>query len=282
MRGILLVTAAFCILPALDGISKYLIADFAVVQLVWARTFFQFVVVAGWLAASGRLRFARSDRPALLVGTVGLSWLANFPFVFSLIFLPLADALALVMVAPLLVTALSALLLREKVGMHRWAAVMVGFCGALVIIRPGLGIFHWAAILPVLAAACFALYQIGVRRLTTAQHSPVNILLYASLLPMLANSTIVPFFWSSPDAVSWGLMALMGVFAGLGHFLLILALKYAPASLLAPFIYIQLISGTFIGLVVFGDVPDSYTILGAGVIVASGLYGMRRGYRPDG
>lgn len=278
LRGVLLVTAAFCLLPALDGIAKYLIADFHVVQLVWARMFFQSMVVAGWLAVSGRLRFAPSDRPMLLVGAIAVSWLANFPIIFSLAYLPLAAAFALAMTAPLIVTALSAPLLHESVGIHRRAAVLIGFCGALVIIRPGLGVFHWAAILPVLAAIFFALYQIGVRRLTTT-HSPTDILLYASVLPMLASSVLVPFFWTSPDSFSWGLMGLMGAGAGLGHFLLISALNHAPASLLAPFMYIQLISSTLIGLVVFGDVPDALTILGAAIIVAAGFYGMRRGDR---
>ena len=271
-------TVAFCVLPALDGIAKFLIGDFHVLQLVWARMFFQSIVVAGWLAASGQLKFARSDRPVLLVGTIAVSWLAHFPIIFSLAFLPLADAFALVMTAPLMLTALSAPLLGERVDVHRWAVVVIGFCGALVIIRPGLSVFHWAALLPVLAAAFFAFYQIGVRRLT-ATHTPIDILLYASVLPMLASSVLVPFFWSSPDGFSWGLMALMGTGAGLGHFLLISALKYAPASLLAPFMYVQLISSTLFGLVIFGDFPDGLSIMGAAVIVASGLYGMRRAYR---
>lgn len=275
LRGIVLVTAAFCVLPALDGIAKYLIDDFHVVQLVWARTLFQSVVVVTYLAAIGQLRFARSDRPLLLGGSVALIWMANFPIIFSLAYLPLADAFALIMTTPLMVTALSAVLLRERVDRHRLAAVLVGFAGALVIIRPGLGVFHWAAMLPVLSAVFFALYQVGVRRLT-ATHTPVDIMLYVSVLPMLASSVLVPFFWSVPTATDWALMAMMGAGAGVGHFILILAFKYAPVSLLAPFMYIQLISSTAIGLVVFGDFPDSFTVLGAAIIVASGWYGMRR------
>ncbi|MGI9334126.1 MAG: DMT family transporter [Gammaproteobacteria bacterium] len=280
LRGIVMVTAAFCVLPALDGIAKYLIADFHVVQLVWARMFFQSILVAAWLAARGRLKFAPSERPVLLAGAIAVVWLANFPIIFSLAFLPLADAFALAMTAPLMVTALSATLLSERVDRHRWAAVAIGFCGALVIIRPGLGVFHWAAILPVLTAALFALYQIGMRRLTTT-HTAIDLLLYASVAPMIASSVLVPLFWSSPDGFSWGLMALMGAGAGLGHFLLIAALDHAPASVLAPFMYIQLISSTLFGLIVFGDFPDTLTILGAAVIVASGLYSLRREYRSN-
>lgn len=279
LRGIALVTAAFCVLPALDGIAKYLITDYHVVQLVWARMLFQSLVVSTWLAARGRFALPTSDRPLLLAAVVGVVWLANFPIIFSLAYLPLAAAFALVMTAPLMVTALSAPLLGEHVSAHRWAAVAIGFLGALVIIRPGLGVFHWAGLLPLLTAVLFALYQLGIRRLA-ATHGSIDILLYASVGPLLASSLLVPFFWSAPDGFAWGLMAIMGAGAGLGHFLLISALRYAPASLLAPFMYIQLVSSTVFGLIVFGDFPDALTVVGAVIIVASGLYGMRAASRP--
>lgn len=280
LRGIALVTAAFCVLPALDGIAKYLIGDYHVVQLVWARMLFQSVVVAAWLAARARFALPTSDRPLLLAAVVAVVWLANFPIIFSLAYLPLAAAFALLMTAPLMVTALSAPLLGEHVGIHRWAAVAVGFLGALVIIRPGLGVFHWAGFLPLLTAVLFALYQLGVRRLSTT-HESIDILLYASLGPLLASCLLVPFFWTTPDGFAWGLMAIMGAGAGLGHFLLIAALRYAPASLLAPFMYIQLVSSAVFGLLVFGDIPDALTVVGAAIIVASGLYGMRAASRAD-
>ena len=137
-RGVVLVAVAFCLLPATDGIAKFLIGDYHVVQLVWARLFFQSVAVVGWLAARRQLTLTRPSRALLLIGTCAVIWLANFPIIFSLAFLPLADAFALAMTAPLVVMALSAVLLRERVDVHRWAAVAIGFFGALVIIRPGL------------------------------------------------------------------------------------------------------------------------------------------------
>ena len=261
-------------LPAADGIAKFLITDFHVAQLVWGRLLFQSLLVVGWLAARRQLHRVHIERPGMLVLCAALIWIANFPIIYSLAFLPLAAAFALVMTAPLMVTALSVVLLREQVGMHQWIAVAAGFCGALVIIRPGLGAVHWAAVLPIVSAALFALYQIGVRTLSTT-HSSTNILLFASLLPLLASSAVVPLTWSPPSATSWGLMALMGVGAGIGHFMLIAALGHAPASLLAPFMYVQLVSSAVFGLLVFGDVPDAMTILGAAMIVGAGLYGMR-------
>ena len=275
LRGIALVTAAFLVMPALDGIAKFLIADMHVVQVVWGRLFFQSLAVLVWLAAIGRLRCIRSDQPWLLSGTVSLIWLANFPIIVSLAYLPLTDAFALIMTTPLMVMVLSVPLLREKVTGHSWLAVLIGFCGALVVIRPGFGVFQWAAVLPLLSAAFFAFFQLGVRQLTST-HTPYDILFFVSVGPLLASSALVGFFWASPAGFSWLLMALMGVGAGLAQFLLIAALKHAPASLLAPFTYIQLISSTIFGIIVFGDFPDSFTVMGAVIIVSSGMYAMLR------
>jgi drug/metabolite transporter (DMT)-like permease len=272
-----LVTAAFLVLPVLDGIAKILIADIHLVQVVWARLFFQSIAVVFWLAIIGRLKSVRSERPLLLTGTVCVIWVANFPIIFALSYLPLADAFALIMTAPLMVMALSVPLLREKVSGHNWLVVMVGFCGALVVIRPGFGVFQWAAVLPVLSAAFFALFQIGVRQLTPT-HSPIDLLFFVCVGPLIATSALVGFFWTTPDGFSWLLMVLMGLGAGVGQFLLIAALKYSPASLLAPFTYIQLISGTIFGIIVFGDFPDTFTIAGAVIIVGSGIYAMVRGF----
>ena len=273
LRGILLVTAAFCVLPATDGIAKYLIDDFHVAQLVWARTFFQTLVVAVVMAARGRLRWPRTGGHGLLIAAVTAIWLANFPIIWSLAYLPLAAAFALIMTTPLMVTALSAPLLKERVGFHRWIAVVVGFVGALVIIRPGGGMVHWAALLPLLSAALFALYQLAVRKLSTS-YAPMDLMMAASLLPMLASTALLPFFWVAPSGADWGLMALMGAGAGVAHFMLILALHHAPASLLAPFMYVQLVSSALFGFLVFGDIPGWATISGGVIVVAAGLYGM--------
>lgn len=269
----------FCLFPVLDGIAKYVIEDFHVVQIVWGRLFFQTVVVIGCLLAMRRLRLARATRPGLLVAVVSASWLANFPIIASLAYLPLADAFAIALTTPLMVTALSATLLAEPVGRRRWAAVWIGFGGAMLIMRPGLAIFHWASLLPLLSAALFALYQIGVRRLS-AEDEPLTILTYASVLPLLATTVFLPWVWIPPEPVAWGLLASIGVGAGAAHLVLIHALRLAPASLLAPIMYVSLISSTVFGLLVFGDFPDAPTIAGALVIAASGVYVARAGDAP--
>lgn len=276
LRGIALTTFAFCLFPVLDGIAKYVVKDFHVIQIVWGRLLFQTAIVVGCLLAMGRLRRPRATRPGLLVAVVSAIWLANFPIIASLAYLPLADAFAIVLTMPLMVTALSAMLLAERVGRRRWVAVWIGFAGAMVIIRPGLALFHWAGLLPLLSAALFALYQIGVRRLS-ADNEPLTILAYASVLPLLATSVLAPWVWIPPDRLVWILLAAMGIGAGIGHLVLIHALRLAPASLLAPIMYVQLISSTVFGLLVFGDFPDAMTIAGALLIAASGLYVARSG-----
>ena len=281
LRGIGLMTAACCLLPTLDGIAKYIIDDYHPVQIVWGRLLFQSMLVVGCLVATDRIRRLRSPSPGLLIGVVGASWLSNFPIITSLAYLPLADAFAIVLTAPLMVTAFSVALLGERVGAARWTAVCLGFGGAMVVIRPGLDVFHWASLLPLVSAALFSLYQIGVRRLG-ADHEPLIILAWGSVLPLAATSLIVPAFWTAPDPLTWGLLAAMGFGFGTGHLLLILALRYAPASFLAPIMYVQLISSTVFGLVVFGDFPDGFTIAGAAIVAVSGIYIAYAAREPEG
>ena len=271
IRSIGLMIFGVCLFPIPDAIAKHIINDFHLVQLVWGRMFFQTMVVLLVIAATRRWSHLRTGRFRLqaLGGTSG--WLAHFPFFLALAYLPLADTVSVALVAPLMVTALSVPLLAERVGIHRWTAVVVGFLGAMVIIRPGLGVVHWAAFLPLLAAACFSLYQIAVRRLGTTDRT-ITILFYASAVPAALNSLIVPFFWTQLDLTAWLLLAAIGCLSGISHFAVIKALEAAPASLLAPILYVQLISATILGYLLFGDFPDRWTILGAIVIAGAGIY----------
>jgi len=162
-------------------------------------------------------------------------------------------------------------LLKEQVGWRRWVAVSIGFVGVLVIIRPGMGVMSAYAVLPVLVALCYALYQVVTRFLARTDDS-LTTLFYSSVLGTVGISCIVPFVWKSPDLWGWLFMIACGGLGGLSHFLLIMALERAPASMLQPITYTQLLWATIIGYVVFGTFPDTWTIVGAGVVVASGLY----------
>jgi drug/metabolite transporter (DMT)-like permease len=281
--GFLLVLLAMTLFPVLDGVAKYLADDYHVVQLSWARSFFQTLTVVAFISVFVRrpTQVARTSRPGLQVLRGLIMGAMNLLYFLALTYMPLADMVAILFVSPLLVTALCVPLLGESVGPRRWIAVTIGFVGALVIIRPGLGVFQWAALLPLLVAFLYACYQIVTRGLA-ATDAPLTTLLYTSGVSLVPMVIVAPFFWTPPTLAAWGLFAGVGVFAGLGHFALIKAFDFANASTLAPYIYFQILSGVAMGYLVFGDLPDRWTILGTGVIVASGAYVAYRESRAGG
>jgi drug/metabolite transporter (DMT)-like permease len=185
--------------------------------------------------------------------------------------LDLATGAAIQLTGPLLVTALSAPLLAERIGWRRWLAVMVGFAGALIVLRPGINM-QWAALFFVASALCSTFYQITTRHLSSYD-SPATAATIAALVGTVAMTPIAPFVWTKPEGwLQIALFVSLGVFAGFGHFLLTSAYRYAQASTLAPFNYTHLIGATIIGYILFGDFPDRWTWVGAGIIISAGLY----------
>ena len=236
---------------------------------MWGRYIFHLAFVV-LLFSSGRFgRIGATAQPVLQVVRSLLLAGATFSFFVMLTYMPLADSVAISYVGPIFITVLAALILRERVGPRRWAAVAVGFVGAMVIMRPGLGIFHWAASLGLVTALCFALYAVATRMLI-GRDSPYTTIFYTAVVGAVVLSALVPFFWEAPTLRLWGLMALLGLFGGVSHFMLIKAYEYAQASALAPYGYIDLIWATLFGLFVFGDFPDHWTVVGAAIVVGSG------------
>lgn len=275
VKGILLMLSAGALFVCLDAVGKYLTADYPVVQITWARFFFHLALFPLLLGA-GRWRLVlRTNRVGLHVVRSLLLVGANFLFFLAVKFIPLANATAIGFVAPLLLVAFSVVLLGETVGPRRWAAVAVGFVAVFVIIRPGITGVHWAMFLPLGVALCFSLYQITTRILGATDHW-VTILFFTATGGFVVTSAAVPFVWVWPDLEGWGLMALMGVFGAASHMVLIRAFTIAPASVLAPFGYVQLVWSILAGFVIFGDFPDAWTLVGATAIAASGLYVISR------
>lgn len=270
-RGILLVVAAWFLLACMDAGSKKLAQEYAVVQILWVRYLF-LLGFAWWLARrQGEQRPYRSRRPilqtvrsAVLVVEIGL-------FIFGITVLTLAEAHAILAITPLLVTAFSVPLLGERVGIRRWSAIAVAFAGVLVILRPGLGVLQAMSIVPLICAVMFALYQVMTRMVGRDDPPPVT-LFWTAAIGAVSLTVIGPFFWTWPDAAGWGLLLLVAVLGAAGHLLLIGALEAAPASTLQPFSYSILVFATAIGFVVFGNLPDLWTVIGAAVVVACGLY----------
>lgn len=273
-RGIywILLTTGF--FSSLDATAKYLAQAYPVPQVLWARFSFHLLFVGAILGT--RLSVSlRSQRLGLQFIRSVLMLLTTGMFFFAVSALPLADVVAIMFVGPLFMTALSVPLLGDYVGPRRWAAVGFGFLGALVIVRPGSGLVHGLAVLPVLAAFSHALYTITTRQL--ANHDlPMTTLFYTAALGAVVTTAIVPFFWITPDLSGWLLMALLGFFGAAGHLALIKALSYASPVVVAPLTYASLIWSIGFGFVLFGDLPDMTTLLGAALIAASGLYVFHR------
>lgn len=280
-RGILLCVATMLVFATQDGITKHLTTVISVPQILMVRYVF-FVAFAVWLNRRvGFVPALRSKKPVLqlfrslvLVTEIGI-------FAMAVRFLPLADTHAIIASAPLIVTVLSIPMLGESVGIRRWAAVAVGFAGVLIILRPGITVFQPAAGLALLAAAMYAVYIVLTRKVSAFDRSGTTVL-YTALAGAAVMVIIGPFYWTPPDAATWGfLLAICCTGAG-GHFLFIKALEAAPASVLQPFNYTVLVWASIIGYLFFDHLPDGYTMLGAGIIVASGLYTIYRERRRAG
>jgi drug/metabolite transporter (DMT)-like permease len=279
-KGILLIVAAILMFSFVDATAKALTPRFDTVQVVWAR-------YAGQTLWTVLIFFPRL--PALLAtDRLGLHLLRSALIFGSTVFffaaiarLQLAEATAIFEVAPVIITLLGVLILKERVGIRRWLGVAAGLVGALVIIRPGTEVFAPAALLPLAAATCFAGYSIATRFLGP-EENPYRSLLYTALVGTVAATVALPFFWTAPAPAEAALMLGLGGVGMLGQLFLILALRHAPASLIAPFAYCSLVFNTAWGFLFFAEVPDRWTVAGGIVIVGAGLYIWHREMRLRG
>jgi drug/metabolite transporter (DMT)-like permease len=271
-RGILLVMTAVVIFSLIDFLSKYLARFYPITVVVWARYAFHLLLVVVVLGPRYGLALVRTARPGTQIMRGLLLAIASVLFVSALKYLPLAESTAIAYLAPLLVTVMSVLFLKEKIEPARWIAVLCGFIGVLTIIRPGSSVFTWAVFLPMGNALAFAAYQILTRRLAGLE-SPYTSIFYSGLIGTLLLSAILPYSWVAPhNALHTALLVILGMLGGLGHLILIKAFEHAPASRLAPFSYSQLIWVTALGYVAFGDFPDNWSLAGIAILVASGIY----------
>jgi drug/metabolite transporter (DMT)-like permease len=272
--GIALICGAVATFACLDTTAKYLGREIAVMQVVWARYTFAFLLtlfISNPLSRPGLLRTGRPSqigRATLLLGSTML----NF---FALRYLRLDQALAIAFSTPFLVAALSGPTLGEWVGPRRWAAIAVGMGGVLVVTRPGFGQFHPAVILAVLSTFCYAFYFLSTRILSRTDSNETT-LFYSNGVGAVLMLPVIPFVWTAPSAFEFALLVFAGALASFGHYLLIVAHRLAPPSLLSPFIYTQLVWVVVLGYLVFGDVPDAWTLIGAAIVIGSGLYILHR------
>jgi drug/metabolite transporter (DMT)-like permease len=272
LRGMLMIMSAVALFAVMDSLSKYLTRFYPVNNVVWARYLSHTLVVILFLGPRLGLDLVRTRRPGAQILRGLLLASASLCFVGALKYLPIAESSAISFLAPLLVTVAAVLLLKEKVELARWVAVVCGFIGVLIIIRPGSGIFTWASLLPLATALLFASYQILTRRLAGLER-PYTSIFYSGLVGSLLLAIPLPYTWTTPhNAVHITLFAAIGVIGVLGHLMLIKAYEYAPASRLAPFSYTQLVWVTIIGYLAFDDFPDFWSLVGIAVLMVSGIY----------
>lgn len=255
---------------AMDAVAKYLTGKYEPFMVVWARyasqTFWTVLILSPRLRSLFRTKHLKLQllRSALL-------FTATICFFTSLKYLQLAESVAIFEVAPLIITGMSVFILGEVVGLRRWLGVLAGLVGALIIIRPGTEVFSPAALLPICAATCFSGYSIATRFLSSDEPAATSFL-YTTLIGTVAASILVPGFWTMPALADLPILATFGILGGIGHYILIVALTIAPASVLAPYSYFALILSALWGYFVFDEFPDFWTWIGALVIVGAGLY----------
>ena len=275
MKAIVLNLSAWILLPFMDAIAKYLSAELSFFQITWARYFFTVFWTLPLMLIFFRKNLTFSENPKLQI-LRGLTLLsANICFFYSISIISMAKALTLAFVAPLVTTALSPILLGEKVGIKRWTAVIVGFIGSLVVIRPGFIEFNLATIAALGTGCLYGVYLIITRKLHTTDN-PLLTLLITGIVGASISTFFVPIVWVNPTNIQWLWLSIMGIFACLGHLLLIYSLRFADASRLAPFGYFEIITTIILGYYIFNDFPDMWTFLGLFIIISSGIYIFRR------
>jgi drug/metabolite transporter (DMT)-like permease len=274
-RGIAMILASTVFLGASDVTAKYLSATLPSIEIAWIRFLvFAMIMVPAMLPVSP-LYALQSDRKGLHVMRGVTLLLSSLFFISGLAFLPIAEASATGFVSPLFVTALSIFFLSERVGMRRWIATAVGLIGVLIILRPGSSAFHPAAFFPIVSALAWACTLIMTRMMSGREHA-ITTMTYSSIVGVCIVSALVPFVWVAPSWHDILFGILIGVASTAGQWIVVLAFRYADASVLAPFQYTQLLWVSILGFMIFGEVPDTWTVTGAAFIVASGLYTAHR------
>jgi drug/metabolite transporter (DMT)-like permease len=274
--GIALMCLTMICFACLDSTAKYLNHYMETLEVVWARYTGGLLLALILSNPVSRPAIMRTKRPWLQIGRSILllgSTLLNF---FALRWLQLDQTTSILFATPFLVALMSGPILGEWVGWRRWMAICVGFAGVILVTRPGFGGIHPAALLSVASLCCYAFYIISTRVLASSDSNETT-LFYSNLLGAVVMSLVVPFVWTTPD--QWfhiALMLLMGALGSTGHYLLIIAHRLAPPVVLAPFMYTQLIWVIALGYFVFADLPNQWTVAGAAIVVASGLYLLHR------
>ncbi len=262
---------AVCLFACMNTVVKLLSPHFSSVQIVWARTLGHLLFVLALFLPRNGLSILRSQQLGSQLGRSLLQVASTMLYFTALRSVPLAEATSIGFLAPMFVTLLAVPILGEKILPSRMMVVLVGFIGVLIIVRPGTEVFQWSSLLILGSSSCYATYQVLTRKVSGDRAETSAI--YSALLGGVITSVAVPFFWTTPvRTIDVFMLLCLGVFGGIGHFCVASAMRLAPANIMAPFSYAQLVSAGLLGYFVFGDLPSIYTWIGSAIIIASGLY----------
>lgn len=268
--GPLLMCLTCLCFAALDTLIKYLSKGLPLTEVIWVRYTVQTIAIVVLFAPKMKGRILRTANPRLQMLRGGCLLAASLFVINGLSRLPLTETTAVLFLAPLIITLLSGPVLGERVLPVDWIAVMLGFVGVLVIVRPGGGLLTWAILFPVGTACCNAVYQMVTRSFHSAEH-PVTTNLYTGLVGMVVLAPVMPFVWQWPDLQQGVVLVLAGLVGGLAHYVITKALECSSAAALGPYSYTQLVWAAMLGFLVFGALPDAVTWLGICIIASSGL-----------
>ena len=270
--GILYMCLAASFFPVMNGLAKWMSQSYTSEQVVWFRTVSHLLLVLMVLLPKYGVSILQTRRPWLQLGRSTLLMASTILFFTAIQFVSLAQAASISFTAPLIVVLLAGPMLGEKVRLSRIIGVIFGFAGVLVVIRPGSSVFHWASLLILGNACCYAVYQLLTRKVAGIDR-PETSVVYSALLGSVLLSLAVPFFWTPLASLSDALiLCSLGALGALGHYCVARAMTYAPANFVSPFNYWQMVGSVAVGYWLFDDLPDSYTWLGAGMIIVAGIY----------
>ena len=277
LKGVLFFMIAILFISIVDTICKLYTKDFHAVQIVWG--YFIGINLTLWLffffKGKKLSKLMVTNRPIIQIIRPGFLVCSISSLFVGLTYLPLAEATAIGFVAPLFITVLSVPILKEKVGIHRWCAIIIGLVGVMIIVRPGGNFWHLVSIMPLIGALFFALFQILTRLLSTTENT-LTTLFYTGIGGLFWSSLIVSFVWVDPTLIHLLVFLATGILGALAHLCMINAFNYAEASLLAPYNYTKLLWVAIFGYLIFDDIPSIDMWVGAGVIILAGLYVLYR------
>jgi drug/metabolite transporter (DMT)-like permease len=271
LAGIAMMLVGIAGFAVMDATIKWLTADYPVPQVIALRSWFGLPFLILLAMREGGLPALKTHRPLVHFGRYALVMLLSLSFFWALSAMKLVDAVAIAFAAPIIITALSVPLLKEAVGPRRWIAIGVGFCGVLIMLRPGIGVFQWAALAALGSALVYSLLMVTTRVYKSTE-STAALMLYPQLGMSISGIVMVNFFWVTPTMLDLGLFALAGFFGSIGVMCLTHAFRLAPVAAIAPFEYTALVWATLLGFLVWGELPDGVTLVGVSIVVASGLY----------